>query len=191
MLVVMFLTVLPALAQAADWQIDSSHSAAQFSVRHMMVSNVRGQFGKMTGSVRFDPREPAMASVEVAVDVSSIDTRDPKRDAHLKAADFFDVQRFPSITFKSKRIEAAGAGRLRLIGDLTMHGVTREVAFDVEGPTPEIKDARGGARVGATATTRISRKDFGLTWNRALEAGGVTLSDEVAITLDVELTRKP
>jgi polyisoprenoid-binding protein YceI len=145
----------------------------------------------MTGSVRFDPREPATASVEVAVDVSSIDTRDPKRDEHLKAADFFDVQRFPSITFKSKRIEAAGAGRLRLIGDLTMHGVTREVAFDVEGPTPEIKDARGGARVGATATTRISRKDFGLTWNRALEAGGVTLSDEVAITLDVELTRKP
>jgi polyisoprenoid-binding protein YceI len=183
--------VLPALALAADWQIDSSHSAAQFSVRHMMVSNVRGQFGKMTGSVRFDPKEPAAAGVEVAVDVSSIDTRDPKRDAHLQGADFFDAQKFPTITFKSKRIEAAGAGRLKLIGDLTLRGVTREVAFDVEGPTSEIKDARGGARVGATATARINRSDFGMTWNRALEAGGVTLSDEVAITVDIELTRKP
>lgn len=191
MLLVVIPTVLPALAQAADWQIDSSHSAAQFSVRHMMVSTVRGQFGKMTGSVRFDPKEPAAASVEVVVDVSSIDTRDPKRDAHLKGADFFDVQKFPAIAFKSKRVEAAGAGRLKLIGDLTLRGVTREVSFDVDGPTPEIKDARGGARVGATATTRISHNDFGMTWNRALEAGGVTVSDEVAITIDIELTRKP
>jgi polyisoprenoid-binding protein YceI len=182
---------LPGLAQVSDWQIDSAHTAAQFSVRHMMVSNVRGQFGKTTGSARFDPKDPTKASLDVTVDVASIDTREPKRDAHLKSADFFDVQKFPVMTFKSKRAEAAGAGRLKLVGDLTMHGMTREVTLDVEGPTPEMKDAQGGGRIGAVATARISRKEFGMTWNRAIEAGGVVVGDEVAITIDVELVRKP
>lgn len=186
-----FSATLPLFAQTADWQIDSAHSATQFSVRHMMVSTVRGQFGKTSGVVNFDPKNPAQAKVDVTVDVASIDTREPKRDAHLKGADFFDVQQFPTMTFKSKRIEAPGAGRLRMAGDLTMRGVTREVTFDVEGPSPEIKEARGGARSGATATAKISRKDFGMTWNRAIEAGGVAVSDEVAVTIDVELIRKP
>jgi polyisoprenoid-binding protein YceI len=183
--------VLPGFAQVSGWQIDSAHTAAQFSVRHMMVSNVRGQFGKTTGGARFDPKDPAKATVEASVDVASIDTREPRRDAHLKSADFFDVQKFPAMTFRSKRVEAAGAGRLKLVGDLTMHGVTREVTLDVEGPTPEIKDARGGGRIGAVATARISRKEFGMSWNRAIEAGGVVVGDEVAITIDVELVRKP
>lgn len=181
----------PVFAQATDWQIDASHSAAQFSVRHMMVSTVRGHFAKMAGSAKFDPKNPAASSIEVTVDAASIDTRNAKRDAHLRSADFFDVEKFPTITFKSKRVEPAGTGRLKLTGDLTMHGVTREVTFDVEGPSAELKDARGGARVGATATAKISRKDFGMTWNRAIEAGGVTVSDEVQITVDVELVRKP
>ncbi len=191
MLSLVLSTALPGLAQDSDWRFDSAHSAAQFSVRHLMVSNVRGQFGKMTGSARFDPKDPAKAVVEATVDVSSIDTREPKRDAHLKSPDFFDVQKFPTMTFKSKRIELAGAGRLKLVGDLNMHGVAREVTFDVEGPTPELKDARGGGRVGATATAKISRKEFGMTWNRAIEAGGVTVGDEVTVTIDVELVRKP
>jgi polyisoprenoid-binding protein YceI len=182
---------LPGLAQVSDWQIDSAHTAAQFSVRHMMLSNVRGHFGKTTGSARFDPKDPAKATLEASVEVASIDTREPKRDAHLKSADFFDVQKFPAITFRSKRVEAAAAGHLKLVGDLTMHGVTREVALDVEGPTPEMKDAQGGGRIGASATARISRKEFGMTWNRAIEAGGVVVGDEVAITIDVELVRKP
>lgn len=188
---VALLATLPGFAQVSDWQIDSAHTAAQFSVRHMMVSNVRGQFGKTTGSARFDPKDPVKATLEVSVDVASIETREPKRDAHLKGADFFDAQKFPVITFRSKRVEAAGAGRLKVVGDLTMHGVTREVTLDVEGPTPEMKDAKGGGRIGAVATARISRKEFGMTWNRAIEAGGVAVSDEVAITIDVELVRKP
>jgi len=186
-----FSAALPVLAQMADWQIDSSHSAAQFSVRHLMVSNVRGHFGKMTGTARMDLKAPSSATLDVIVDVGSIDTRQPKRDAHLKSPDFFDVEKFPTITFKSKQIEPAGAGKLKLTGDLTLRGVTREVTFDVEGPTPELKDAKGGGRTGASATAKISRKDFGMTWNRAIEAGGVTVGDEVTITIDVELVRKP
>ncbi|MEK7751020.1 MAG: YceI family protein, partial [Acidobacteriota bacterium] len=116
---VALLATLPGLAQVSDWQIDSAHTAAQFSVRHMMVSNVRGQFGKTTGSARFDPKDPTKATLEVSVDVASIDTREPKRDAHLKGADFFDAEKFPVITFRSKRVEAAGAGRLKVVGDLT------------------------------------------------------------------------
>lgn len=184
-------TALPLFAQPADWQIDTAHSATQFSVRHMMVSTVRGHFGKTSGVVKLDPQNPTQAQVDVTVDVSSIDTREPKRDAHLKSADFLDAQQFPTMTFKSRKIEAAGAGRLRMVGDLLMRGVTREVTFDVEGPVPVIKDARGIERTGATATAKISRKDFGMTWNRVIEAGGVTVSDEVAVTIDVELIRKP
>lgn len=191
MLSLVLSAALPGFAQVSEWQFDPAHSAAQFSVRHLMVSTVRGQFGKLTGSARFDPKDLTKATVEATVDVSSIDTREPKRDAHLKSPDFFDVQKFPAMTFKSKRIEPAGSGKLKLVGDLTMHGVTREVSFDVEGPSPELKDARGGVRVGAAATARISRKEFGMTWNRAIEAGGVTVGDEVTVIIDVELVRKP
>jgi polyisoprenoid-binding protein YceI len=178
----------PAAAQAPDWTIDPAHSRAQFAVRHMMVSTVRGQMGRVTGTVRFDGKDVSGLAVEAAVDAGGVDTNEPPRDKHLRSADFFDVETFPTITFRSKRAEPAGAGRFKLVGDLTMHGVTKEVVLDVEGPSPEIRQG-ATRRIGASATTTISRKDFGLTWNRAVETGGVVVGDEVSITLDVELTR--
>ncbi len=181
----------PAFAQQATWNIDTAHSSTQFSVRHMMVGTVRGEFASTKGSVRLDGNDLATAVVEATVDASSISTREPKRDAHLKSADFFDVEKFPTLTFKSTKVAPVAPGKLRMTGDLTMHGVTRSVVFDVEGPTQAIKDNRGNQRVGASATATISRKDFGLTWNATLEAGGVVVGDEVKITLDVALTQVP
>jgi len=174
-----------------EWQIDRAHSAAQFAVRHLMVSTVRGHFGKLTGTVRYDPANPSAASVRAEVDVSTIDTREPKRDAHLKSPDFFDVAKYPTMTFESTKVEPAGPGRYKMTGNLTIHGVTRETVFDVEGLGAPIKDQRGGERLGATATAKISRKAFGITWNRLMETGGVTVGDEVTITIDVELTKRP
>lgn len=179
-----------AYCATAVYDIDSAHSSAQFAVRHMMVTNVRGEFTKVTGTVEYDPTNPAAAKVQATIDATTINTREAKRDAHLKSADFFEVEKFPSITFVSKRTMPASPGKLKLVGDLTMHGVTKEVVLDVEGPTPEVKDARGGVKMGASATAKVSRKDFGLTWNRVLEAGGVTVGDEVTITLDIELNRR-
>lgn len=177
-----------AVSPAATWQIDTAHSGAQFTVRHMMVSNVRGELGGLKGKVEYDSARPESSSVEVSIDVSTINTREPKRDAHLKSADFFDVEKFPVMTFRSKRIEAAGPGKLKAVGDLTLRGVTREVVLEVETPAAPVV-MRGTARTGATATTTISRKDFGVTWNRAIEAGGVAVSDAVAVTIDVAMTR--
>jgi polyisoprenoid-binding protein YceI len=172
------------------WDIDPAHSSAQFSVKHMMIANVKGEFSKVSGRVNFDPENPEASSVEAAVDVSSISTREPDRDAHLKSADFFDVAKFSTMTFKSKRVVKNSDASLQLVGDLTIHGVTRETALTLEGPTAPLKDPWGNVRRGASATARINRKDFGLTWNAALEAGGVLVGDEVKITLDVELVQK-
>jgi polyisoprenoid-binding protein YceI len=174
-------------AQAQTWTIDSAHSAAHFAVRHMMVSTVRGDLGKITGSVTFDPAKPAAGSIDASIDVAGIDTREPGRDKHLKSADFFDVEKFPTATFKSKTIAPAAGGGFRVTGDLTMHGVTKEVALDVEALRPAIKDQRGASRTGTTATGKINRQDFGVSWSRALDGGGVVVSDEVSITIDVEL----
>ena len=182
--------LLCAAAHAQEWQIDSVHSAAQFSVRHLMVSTVRGQFGKISGTVRYDPANPSAASIQSEVDVSTIDTRVAKRDAHLKSPDFFDVEKYPTMSFKSTKVEPAGSGALKVTGDMTMRGVTKPVVFNIEGLTAPIKD-RNGLRMGAAATTKISRQDFGMTWNRAIEAGGVTVGDEVTITIDVELIQRP
>ncbi len=182
--------VLPAVAATETWDIDPSHSAAQFTVRHMMISNVKGEFGKIAGTVQYDSADPSKTAIEATIDSASINTRVERRDQHLKSADFFDVERYPTMTFKSKRVEAAGPGRLKLIGDLTMRGATREVVLDVEGPTAAIKDQRGNLHMGASASTKINRKDFGLTWNRALDGGGVVVGDEVAITIDVELIKR-
>ena len=176
-------------AAAQEWQLDRAHSAAQFSVRHLMVSTVRGHFGKLTGTVRYDPANPTASSVEAEVEVSTIDTSEPKRDAHLKSPDFFDVAQYPTMRFKSTNVEPAGPGKLKVTGDLTIRGVTRPAVFDVEGLTPPMKD-RFGQRMGAMATAKISRKDFGMTWNRAIEAGGVTVGDEVTITIDTELVQR-
>ncbi len=178
----------PAAAQTSDWTIDAAHSRAQFAVRHMMVSTVRGQMGRVTGTARFDGQNVNSISVDATIDATGIDTNEPGRDKDLRSERFFDVEKFPTITFNSKRAEPAGAGRFKLVGDLTMHGVTKEVALDVEGPSPEVKQGTN-RRIGASATTTLSRKDFGLTWNRTVETGGVVVSDEVTITLDVELTR--
>jgi len=173
--------------QGQTWTIDASHSAAHFAVRHMMVSTVRGDMGKITGTVTFDPAKPAAGSIEATVDVTGIDTREAGRDKHLKSADFFDVEKFPTITFKSKRIDPVAAGGFKITGDLTMKGVTKEVVLDAEPLRPAIKDQRGAARTGTTATTKLNRQDFGVNWSRALDGGGVVVSDEVSVTIDIEL----
>jgi len=173
-----------------QWQIDPAHSAAHFSVRHLMISNVRGEFGKVSGNVVLDPSDLTKSTVEVIVDATTIDTREPQRDEHLRSADFLDVANHPSITFRSKQITAAGAGRFKVTGDLTIRGVTRTVTFDVDGPTPPVKDPWGNVRAGVSATAKINRKDFGLVWNALTEAGGVVVGDEVSITFEAELVQK-
>lgn len=183
---------VPAGAQAATWAIDTGHSAAQFAVRHMVVSNVKGQFDGPTGTVTFDPANIAgTLRVEAVIDARTINTRNPDRDQDLRSDAFFDVGRFPRITFKSKRAETGAPGRLKVIGDLTMHGVTKEVVLDVEGPTPEIKDIWGNVRVGASASTVLDRRDFGLLYSRILEGGGAVVGNDVTITIDLEVTRQP
>ena len=178
------------VSQAVTYVIDPSHSTAGFKVRHLMVSNVRGEFSGVTGTIVFDAQDAANSKVEAAIDATTIQTREPQRDQHLKSADFLDVEKFPHIAFTSKKVAPAGAGEWKITGDLTIHGVTREVVLDVEGPTPEVKDPWGNIKMGATATTKVSRKDFGLVWNVALETGGVLVGDEVAIQLEVEMTRQ-
>ncbi len=180
-----------ATAQPATWTIDAGHSAAQFSVRHMVVSNVKGQFDGPTGSVSFDPANiPGTLRVDASLDARTINTRNADRDKDLRSPLFFDVDRFPRITFRSKRAEAAGAGRFKVVGDLTMHGVTKEVVLDVEGPTEEIKDIWGSTRLGATASTVLDRREFGLLYSRVLEAGGAVVGNDVTISIDLELTRQ-
>jgi polyisoprenoid-binding protein YceI len=170
------------------YEIDPTHSSVHFSVRHMMVSNVRGEFAKITGTIRFDAENPTASTVEATIDASSINTRDSQRDAHLKSAEFLDVEKFPTLSFYSKQVEPNQDGG-RVKGDLTVHGVTREITLDVEGPTPEVKDPWGKQRIGASATAKLNRKDFGISWHTALEAGGIMVGDEVKITIDVEAVR--
>lgn len=172
------------------FQIDPSHSTANFSIKHMMIAKVHGGFEKMSGTLEFDAANPAASKVEATIEAASINTREPQRDAHLKSADFFDVEKFPTITFKSKSVNVAGDGELKVLGDLTIHGITKEVNLDVEGPTAEMKDPWGNIKVGVSATTKINRKDFGLTWNAALETGGILVGDDVTIALDVQFVKQ-
>jgi polyisoprenoid-binding protein YceI len=180
----------PAAAAAAPntWTLDSSHTSAGFAVKHMMVSTVRGAFGKTEGTITFDGKDVSSVKADVTIDATTITTHNEKRDTHLKSKDFFDVTTFPTITFKSKRAEAAGAGKFKLIGDLTMRGVTKEVTLEVEGPSQALIQ-QGRARVGATATTKLNRQDYGVSWSRALDGGGVVVSDEVVITIEMELVK--
>jgi polyisoprenoid-binding protein YceI len=173
----------------STYQIDSAHTHAQFKVRHLMVSNVKGDFDKVSGSIVYDDANPGAASINVTVDVASISTREPQRDAHLKSAEFFDVEKFPTITFVSKEVARSGEDSFEVVGDLTIHGVTKTVDLNVEELTAEVKDPFGLYRRGATAKTTILRSDFGLTYNAVLEAGGVAISDEVHITIDTEFVR--
>jgi len=176
------------MSETVTYTIDPAHSTAGFKVRHMMVANVRGEFSKVSGTVVVDASAPENSRVEAHIDASTIHTRDEQRDAHLKSAEFLDVEKFPEITFVSKKITGSD-GEWKITGDLTIHGVTKEVTLDVEGPAPEAKDPWGSVRSGASAVTKINRKDFGLVWNVALETGGLLVGDEVAITLELELLR--
>jgi len=182
--------VAPGLLHAAPWEFDPTHTGVQFKVRHLMISSVRGEFEKVTGKIVYDEADVTKSSADITIDTASINTRVAKRDEHLRSPDFLDVKKYPAITFRSKRIETAGSGTLKMTGDLTIRGVTKEVVLTVEGPTPSIKDPMGNIRVGGQATTKIDRKDFGLTWNKTVD-GGVVVGDEVEITIDVEIYRKP
>jgi len=182
--------ILPAIASASTWTIDPEHSYVGFKVRHLMVSNVKGNFTTFNGTVDLDDKDVAKSKVAVNIDTTSIDTNVQKRDEHLRSADFLDVAKYPAMTFASKKIDQNGKDRLAITGDLTLHGVTREVVLDAEALSPESKDPWGNIRRGTTATTTINRKDFGLTWNAALETGGVVVGDEVAINLEIEMIKK-
>jgi polyisoprenoid-binding protein YceI len=170
----------------STWNLDPTHSVVEFKVKHMMISNVKGQFEKMTGVLNYDPADKANASIEATVDVASINTHDAQRDAHLKGADFFDADKFPTMTFKSFKVLPTDG---IVEGELTIKGVTRTVEFDVAGPTEPGQDPWGNTRVGIEVTAKISRKDFGLTWNAALETGGVLVGDEVTITIEAQFVK--
>ena len=193
-MVVLGLAALPPAAlyaQATSWHIDPLHSSAQFSVRHMMISTVRGQFGGVKGSVLYNSKNPKASSVEATIDCGTINTGEPKRDSDLKTAEFFDVQHYPVMTFKSKRVDTAGRGKLRMTGDLTINAITRQVILNVEGPTQPVRDTQGREKVGVRGVTTISRKEYGILYNPVMETGGVAVSDEVSIILEIELIRNP
>jgi polyisoprenoid-binding protein YceI len=190
-LIVLVVVIAAPLAASADtWQIDPVHTTVGFSVRHMTISTVRGQFNKVAGTITANDNDPATAVIEATIDTASIDTHSPDRDSDLKSANFLDVAKYPTMTFKSKKIEAAGRGKYNVVGDLTLHGVTKEVTLAVEATGAPIKDPWGNMRAGATATTTINRKDFGLTWNKMIEAGGAVVGDAVAVEIDVEAVKK-
>ena len=171
------------------WNLDPAHTIAEFKVRHMMIANVKGHFSNVSGVLIRDENGPANDRVEATIEAASIQTRDAQRDGHLKSADFFHVEKFPTLHFKSTGISEVGEGELSVEGELTIRGVTRKVRFAVEGPTPPAKDPWGNTRIGVSASTRINRKDFGLTWNAALETGGILVGDDVTITLDAQFVK--
>jgi polyisoprenoid-binding protein YceI len=170
----------------ATYEIDPAHSSAQFTVRHMMITNVRGGFSSVKGTVQYDSENPAATSINAVIDASTIRTLDEQRDAHLKSADFLDVEAHPHITFQSRKVEKVGEGEYKVTGDLGIHGITKEVVLTVEGPSAEGKDPWGNIRMGASAVTKIKRSDFGLTWNAALETGGIMVGDELKIEIEVQ-----
>ena len=177
-----------AAAQAEQWNIDRAHSAANFSVRHFGVSTVRGSFTNITGTINIDDKNLSNSTVDVTIDATTVNTANENRDKHLKSADFFDVEKYPTMTFKSKKVESLGGGRLRVLGDFTLHGVTKEVALDVENLTPATNMPRGGPKRGASATTKINRREFGLVWGTITE-GIAQVGDDVTITIDLELAK--
>jgi polyisoprenoid-binding protein YceI len=176
-------------AQPSSWRIDPLHSSAQFSVRHMMISTVRGQFGGVKGMMTYDPKNPAASSVEATIDCATVNSGEPKRDSDLKTAEFFDVKRYPVMTFKSKKVAAAGPDKLRVTGDLTINAITHQVILEVEGPTAPVRDTQGREKIGVSGTTKVSRREYGILYNPIMESGGVAVSDEVAIVLEIELIK--
>lgn len=182
---------LPALAGTTTWQIDPKHSSAQFAVTHLMISIVRGEFHQVNGTVVYDDVDISKSSVNVTIDTSTVDTREPDRDKHLMSPDFFDVAKYPTISFKSTRVEPAGPGKFKVTGDLTIRGVTKQAALEVTAPKPATKDPWGLQRTAVSGSTKINRQDFGVAWNKTLDSGGVVVGDDVNITLDVEMVVPP
>jgi polyisoprenoid-binding protein YceI len=181
---------LGSVAGAATFEIDPAHTSAEFAVRHLMVSKVRGHLGKVTGMINLDETDPTKSSVDATIDATGIDTREPKRDMHLKGPDFLDVSKYPTITFKSKKITRLSDTKFQVTGDLTLHGVTKEVVLDVEGSPKPFNDPMGNLRLGGAVATRLNRKDFGIAWNKALDGGGVVVGDDVDVTIDIEVIQK-
>ena len=188
-IVALTLLAFPLSARASDWVFDPAHTSAQFAVKHMMVSTVRGAFSKISGTAHLDDKDVTKSTIEAVIPTDTVDTREPKRDAHLKSADFFDVQKFPTMTFKSTKISAGQGGQLMVEGILTLHGVSTPVVLTAD-VTPELKGMGGKPMRGISATTKVNRKDFGLVWNHALEGGGVVVGDDVTIQIDAELNVK-
>lgn len=182
-------TTVTSPASTITWKIDPAHSHAEFKIRHMMISNVKGSFSGITGTLIEDTTDPTLSQVEAAIDINTISTGDPQRDAHLKSGDFFESETHAQMTFKSTRVEKKGAEEYAVTGDLTLHGVTKPVTFQVEGPSSPGKDPWGNTRIGLSATTKINRKDFGLSWNAALETGGILVGEDVQITLEVQFIK--
>ncbi len=181
---------IPVQALAADYDLDPTHSQVWFAVKHLMVSTVKGEFQKVSGTVRYDPKKPEATVLDVTIDTTSINTREAKRDGHLKGPDFFDAGKFPTATFKSTKVEKAGSGKLKVTGDLTLRGVTKKVTLEVTGPSAEAKSPWGQTVVAASATGKINRKDFGMSWNKALDGGGLLVGETVDLAIDVELIKK-
>jgi polyisoprenoid-binding protein YceI len=181
---------LPGAAATSTWQIDPNHSAAQFAVRHLAISTVRGAFTKVNGTVQLDDKDVSKSTVEVTIDAASVDTRVEARDKDLRSDHFFDVEKYPTITFKSTKVEQVEPGKLKVTGDLTIHGVTKQAVLDVEGPTAPVKDPWGNQRAAVNATTKLNRQDFGVKWNAKMDGGGLVVGDDVAITIDAEMVQK-
>lgn len=181
---------LPGLAAAETWVIDTAHTVSGFTVKHMMITNVTGVFEVTKGTIEYKPGEPASVKADITVETKSVNTRISRRDDDLRSDNFFSAEKFPTLVFKSKRVQNVRADGFDLVGDLTIRDVTREVVLKVEGPTGPVRDPQGNRRVGANASTTINRKDFGITWHRAIEAGGVVVGDEVRINIDIEAVEK-
>jgi polyisoprenoid-binding protein YceI len=181
----------PVFAGTTTWQIDPKHSSAQFAVTHLMISTVRGEFHQVNGTVVVDDVDVSRSSVNVAIDATTVDTREPDRDKHLMSPDFFDVAKYPVLAFKSTKVESAGPGKLKITGDLTIRGVTKQAVLEVTAPKPPIKDPWGFERTAVSGSAKINRQDFGVAWNKTLDAGGVVVGDEVSINLDVEMVVPP
>jgi len=182
-------TAAPTQTSTTTWNIDPAHTSVEFKVKHMMIANVKGHFSKVSGVLTRNESDPAKDRIEATIEAGSIQTRDEQRDAHLKSADFFHVEKFPTLHFRSTGVSVVGGGELSVEGDLTIHGVTKKVNFAVEGPTPPAKDPWGNTRIGLSASTKINRMDFGLTWNAALETGGILVGDDITITLDAQFVK--
>jgi polyisoprenoid-binding protein YceI len=179
-----------ATAATTTWQIDPAHTAASFAVKHLMISTVRGEFKGVTGTVNWDEQDITKSTVDVTIDANTVNTAEPQRDADLKSDKFFDVAKYPTITFKSKKIEQVSVGKLKVTGDLTIHGITKEAVLAVEGPSASVKDPWGNTRVAISATTKVNRQDYGVKWNANIDGGGVVVGDDVNITIDMEMIKK-